>query len=122
MMSRRSSVYRSVGTNGGGSVDNFGRPANGFPVMFRTIRNFDGSCLIMGFVRNTTGLYFLMAKEDKGDDLTVGRVEPEMKEISVQNAETKESEIADVELESDRVARMVTAGNRVEREWSTDRM
>ena len=82
-MSRRSSVYRSVGTNEGGSVDNFGRPDNGFPVMFRTIRNFDGSCSIMGFVRNATGLYFLTAKEDKGDGLTVGRIEPGLKEISV---------------------------------------
>ena len=58
MRSRRSRVYRSVGTKGGGLGLRVGKVARGSPIMLRMIRNLSGSSPMIGRTFLATGLYF----------------------------------------------------------------
>src|SRR5882724_1518049 len=62
--SRRSKVYRPVGTNGGGLGESSGMLAKGSPTIFRTIRNLSGRSAITGRILRATGLYFRFPKVD----------------------------------------------------------
>src|SRR3981189_354401 len=58
MRSRRSRVYRSVGTKGGGLGLRVGKVARGSPIILRIIRNLSGSLPMIGQTFLATGLYF----------------------------------------------------------------
>src|SRR6266436_1540898 len=60
--SRRSRVYRPVGTNGGGLGESDGISARGSPMIFRTIRNLSGRSAMTGRTLRATGLYFRFPK------------------------------------------------------------
>ena len=76
IISRRSAVYRPVGSKGGGWVLRVGIFSRGSPVMLRTMRNCSGVLVLIGRIFFATGLYFfLAAKVEIGGILVEGVVD-----------------------------------------------